>query len=60
MQTKLILLLTDDFEPFNLQRVSDLPTVDELGAAGLIGNFDIDNAIFGGKNFEKQTIKRRC
>ena len=37
---------TDDFlSHFNLQRLSDLPTVDELGAAGLIDSTNIDNAI---------------
>ena len=39
---------TDDFlSHFNLQKLSDLPTVDELGAAGLIDSTNIDNAIFG-------------
>ena len=45
---------------FNLQKLSDLPTVDELGAAGLIDSSSIDNAIFGtGKFFkEKQDEKK--
>jgi len=39
---------TDDFlSHFNLQKLSDLPTVDELGAAGLIDSSSVDNAIFG-------------
>ena len=43
---------------FNLQKLSDLPTVDELGAAGLIDTANIDNAIFGTGKFykEKQDI----
>ena len=52
---------TDGFlNHFNLQKLSDLPTVDELGAAGLIDNSSIDNAIFGtGKFFkEKQDEKK--
>lgn len=52
---------TDDFlSHFNLQKLSDLPTVDELGAAGLIDSSSIDNAIFGtGKFFkEKQEEKK--
>ena len=52
---------TDDFlSHFNLQKLSDLPTVDELGAAGLIDNTNIDNSIFGtGKFFkEKQEDKK--
>ena len=39
---------TDDFlSHFSLQKLSDLPTVDELGSAGLIDSTNIDNAIFG-------------
>ncbi len=51
---------TDDFlSHFNLQKLSDLPTVDELGAAGLIDSTNIDNAIFGTGKFyrEKQDDK---
>ena len=52
---------TDDFlSHFNLQKLSDLPTVDELGAAGLIDSTNIDNAIFGTGKFykEKQEDKK--
>ena len=52
---------TDDFlSHFNLQKLSDLPTVDELGAAGLIDSNNIDNAIFGTGKFyrEKQDEKK--
>ena len=52
---------TDDFlSHFNLQKLSDLPTVDELGAAGLFDNTNIDNAIFGTGKFyrEKQDDKK--
>ena len=52
---------TDDFlSHFNLQKLSDLPTVDELGAAGLIDSSNIDNAIFGTGKFykEKQEDKK--
>ena len=46
---------TDDFlSHFNLQNLSDLPTVDELGAAGLIDSTNIDNAIFGTGKFYKE------
>ena len=42
-------ITTDDFlSHFNLERLSDLPTVDELGAAGLIDNTNIDSAIMIG------------
>ena len=45
---------------FNLQKLSDLPTVDELGAAGLIDSTNIDNAVFGTGKFykEKQEEKK--
>ena len=45
---------------FNLQKLSDLPTVDELGAAGLIDSSSVDNAIFGTSKFfkEKQDKKK--
>ena len=52
---------TDEFlSHFNLQKLSDLPTVDELGAAGLIDSSSVDNTIFGtGKFFkEKQDEKK--
>ena len=54
-------ITTDNFlSHFNLQKLSDLPTVDELGAAGLIDNTNIDNAIFGTGKFykEKQDNKK--
>ena len=52
---------TDDFlSHFNLQKLSDLPTVDELGAAGLIDSTSIDNAIFGtGKFYREKEIKKK-
>ena len=52
---------TDDFlSHFNLQKLSDLPTVDELGSAGLIDTTSIDNSIFGTGKFykEKQDEKK--
>ena len=52
---------TEEFlSHFNLQKLSDLPTVDELGAAGLIDSTNIDNAIFGTGKFykEKQDDKK--
>ena len=48
-------ITTDDFlSHFNLQKLSDLPTVDELSAAGLIDSTNIDNAIFGTGKFYKE------
>ena len=52
---------TEDFlSHFNLQKLTDLPTVDELGAAGLIDTTSVDNAIFGSGKFykEKQDEKK--
>jgi len=52
---------TDDFlSHFNLQKLSDLPTVEELGSAGLIDSSNIDDAIFGTGKFykEKQDEKK--
>ena len=48
-------ITTDDFlSHFNLQKLSDLPTVDELGSAGLIDNTNIDDSIFGTGKFYKE------
>ena len=52
---------TDEFlSHFSLQKLSDLPTVDELGSAGLIDSSNIDSAIFGTGKFykEKQEEKK--
>ena len=52
---------TEDFlSHFNLQKISDLPTVDELGSAGLIDSSNIDPSIFGTGKFykEKQEDKK--
>ena len=46
---------TDNFlSHFNLQKLSDLPTVDELGSAGLIDSSNIDSSIFGTGKFYKE------
>tara|TARA_B100002051_G_C16596744_1_gene565800 strand:+ start:314 stop:1006 length:693 start_codon:yes stop_codon:yes gene_type:complete len=52
---------TDEFlSHFNLEKLSDLPTVDELSSAGLIDNTNIDSAIFGTGKFykEKKEVKK--
>ena len=54
-------ITTDDFlSHFNLHKLSDLPTVDELGSAGLIDSSNIDTSIFGTGKFykEKQENKK--
>ena len=41
---------------FNIQKLSDLPTIDELSSAGLIDTSSIDPSIFGtGKFFKEQS-----
>ena len=45
---------------FNVQKLSDLPTIDELGSAGLIDASSIDKSIFGtGKFFKEQSIDEK-
>ena len=45
---------------FNVQKLSDLPTIDELGSAGLIDTSTIDKSIFGtGKFFKEQSINEK-
>ena len=51
----LLYVTTDDFlSHFNLQKLSDLPTSDELGTAGLIDNENIESSIFGTGTFFKE------
>ena len=46
---------TEDFlSHFSLQKLSDLPTVDELGSAGLIDSTELDSSIFGTGKFYKE------
>jgi len=48
---------TDDFlSHFNIQKLSDLPNIEELTSAGLIDGGNIDTSMFGtGKFFKKQS-----
>jgi segregation and condensation protein B len=52
---------TDNFlSHFSLQKLSDLPTVDELNSAGLIDGSNIDNAIFGtGKFYKEKQVEKK-
>ena len=52
---------TNDFlSHFSLQKLSDLPTVDELGSAGLIDSSNIDNTIFGtGKFYKEKQVEKK-
>ena len=44
---------------FNIQKLTDLPTVDELGSAGLIDIVTIDASIFGTGKFYKEQFKNK-
>ena len=50
-------ITTENFlNHFNIQKLSDLPTIDELSSAGLIDTSSIDSSIFGtGKFFKEQS-----
>jgi segregation and condensation protein B len=52
---------TDNFlNHFNIQRLTDLPNVDELSSAGLIDTATIDASIFGtGKFYKEQSQKKK-
>ena len=54
-------ITTDNFlDHFNIQKLSDLPTIDELSAAGLIDSSSVNPNIFGtGKFFKEQTVKNK-
>jgi segregation and condensation protein B len=45
---------------FNIQKLTDLPTVDELSSAGLIDTTTIDSSIFGtGKFYKEQSQNKK-
>tara|TARA_Y100001970_G_scaffold125468_1_gene155233 strand:+ start:11590 stop:12279 length:690 start_codon:yes stop_codon:yes gene_type:complete len=52
---------TDAFlNHFNIQKLSDLPTIDELSSAGLIDTSSVDSSIFGtGKFFKEQEKEKK-
>ena len=51
---------TDKFlNHFNIQKLSDLPTIDELTSAGLIDTSGIDSSIFGTGKFYKDQIEKK-
>ena len=54
-------ITTDDFlSHFNLQKLSDLPNIEELSSAGLIDNSNVDTSIFGtGKFFKEQMAEKK-
>jgi segregation and condensation protein B len=51
---------TDNFlSHFNIQKLSDLPNIEELTSAGLIDNINIDTSIFGTGKFYKEQIEEK-
>ena len=51
---------TEDFlSHFSLQKLSDLPTVDELSSAGLIDSSSVKSSIFGTGKFYKEKQKEK-
>jgi len=51
---------TEDFlSHFNLQKLSDLPNIEELTSAGLIDYGNIDSSIFGTGKFYKEQLKEK-
>ena len=54
-------ITTDDFlSHFNLQKLSDLPNIEELASTGLIDNTNVDSSIFGtGKFFKEQKEEKK-
>ena len=54
-------ITTENFlNHFNIQKLSDLPTIDELGTAGLIDTSAVNSSIFGtSKFFSEQSSKTK-
>tara|TARA_Y100000817_G_scaffold306183_1_gene291121 strand:- start:377 stop:1066 length:690 start_codon:yes stop_codon:yes gene_type:complete len=44
---------------FNIQKLTDLPTVEELSSAGLIDSSSIDSSIFGTGKFYKEQLSNK-
>jgi segregation and condensation protein B len=54
----ILYVTTENFlNHFNIQKLSDLPTIDELTSAGLIDTSSIDSSIFGTGKFFKEQAK---
>ena len=52
---------TDEFlNHFSLQKLSDLPTIEELGSAGLIDTTNVEFNIFGtGKFYKEKQLEKK-
>ena len=53
-------ITTDDFlSHFNLQKLSDLPNIEELTSTGLIDSSNVDSSIFGSGKFLKEQMDEK-
>ena len=53
-------ITTDDFlSHFNIQKLSDLPNIEELSSAGLIDNSNVNTEIFGTGKFYKEQMDEK-
>ena len=54
-------MTTDEFlSHFNINKLSDLPNIEELSSAGLIDSGNVDEKIFGtGKFFKEQLSEKK-
>ena len=51
---------TDDFlSHFNIQKLTDLPNIEELTSAGLIDGSNVDTSIFGTGKFYKEQMNEK-
>ena len=51
---------TDNFlSHFNLQKLTDLPNIEELTSAGLIDSSNVDSSIFGTGKFFKEKVEQK-
>ena len=53
-------ITTEKFlDHFNIEKLSDLPSVEELSSAGLIDDASIDSSIFGTSKFFKEQSEEK-
>ena len=51
---------SNSYPPYNIEKLTDLPSGDELSSAGLIDDASIDSSIFGtSKFFKEQSLQKK-
>ena len=56
----ILYVTTDDFlSHFNIQKLTDLPNIEELTSAGLIDGSNVDTSIFGTGKFYKEQLNEK-